>query len=1362
MKKIYPILLLAASWLLAFPASGQQSYAVHFVWGPEYFPDNYAEVRQQSGVSAGELVEGRFVRYVQCTQLPSAAERAALEAVGAVFITYVQFGAYLVSLPQHFDFSHLEKIHARSVVQVPSAWKLARSLREKPYGDWAVRGDQIIVNLQLYPHLSIPRGAELCRQYGLQVLLEGRENGFLQVQLPEANLAAIAALPFVRYLELKSAPGQPEDTKGRSLHRSNLLDSDHGLGKHYNGAGVGVLVRDDGQLGPHIDFQGRLRDFAEGAPDNGTHGDGVAGIICGAGNLDPTKKGMAAGAQLFAVDYTAEFQDQTMPLHLDENVTITNTSYSNGCNAGYTIITQTIDDQLIKNPTLLHVFSAGNSNGVSDCGYGAGSEWGNITGGHKMGKNAIATANLLADGTLDGTSSRGPAHDGRLKPDIAANGTDQNSCSTDNTYQVFGGTSGAAPGIVGCLAQLTQAYKEMHGGTQPEAALLKATLLNTANDLGNPGPDFKFGWGHVNAQRALQLLEKNQWKVGSTDQGGSSTHVIQIPNGTKLAKIMVYWPELPADESASKALFNDLDLTVTAPNGIVSLPWKLDATPDPLLLDLPAGKGRDSLNNVEQVALDNPASGTYTVKISGTEVPFGPQQYVMVWEFVTDAIKLTYPAGGEGFVPGESQRLHWDAYGSTGNTTLRYSIDNGNSWLPITTITDQAKRFHDWTVPNAVGGQVRVLVIRGSSRDTTDFPLTIARIPQNVEIKKVCPDSITVGWTIPTNDTLSYDVYLLGQKYMELRGTADTNFLQLPIPDAGAQQWVAVRASYANGLTGRRSLAVNWPGELKNCPQTDDLGVRELIEPDGGAIIACGPTSQNVTVRLVNEGMSPVVGATLYYQVNNSPPLSEVVDTIPAGETVFFTFQTPISIATNGQINLKIWSDYSPDNVFFNDTLALSFPVTVAAATGYFVENFEAVLFPPLGWTVVNPDDATTWVPAPDEVVGSDGLQTTALYLNCFNYQERGAQDYIYIIPADLSTVANPALTFDVAHAGYDASYADALAVEVFQNCNLNTQPVTIWQKADPELATVDPITTPYSPESGDDWRTEIISLSQFAGQSIVIRIVSTNDFGNNIFLDNIGLVEYFVTPADATFTVSSDSICRSDTVLLAAVNTVANTDYKWNFGTSSVPSNATGPGPHAVKYNTPGLKTIRLIAENTFGKDTTTQTLAVLGFPVPNFSAGAQDLTVTFTNTSTNALSYVWNFGDGQATSTEPNPTHTYAAPGTYLVKLSATNQCKTVDKTLSFSFTSGVQDLQDQIGVRLLPNPTEGDFQVELQSRISADLRLRLLDAQGRLVKTADLAIKPGLTTVPFVQLQLAKGVYQLTIQSDTGLQTLSVVVQ
>ncbi|MBK8424923.1 MAG: PKD domain-containing protein [Lewinellaceae bacterium] len=164
---------------------------------------------------------------------------------------------------------------------------------------------------------------------------------------------------------------------------------------------------------------------------------------------------------------------------------------------------------------------------------------------------------------------------------------------------------------------------------------------------------------------------------------------------------------------------------------------------------------------------------------------------------------------------------------------------------------------------------------------------------------------------------------------------------------------------------------------------------------------------------------------------------------------------------------------------------------------------------------------------------------------------------------------------------------------------------------------------------------------------------------------------------------------------------------------------------------------------------------------PTANFTFQPNDLNVIFSNTSQNATTYLWDFGDGQ-TSTEANPTHAYAAPGNYVVKLSSTNDCRTIDRTITIVLTTGLSDLTEKIAVRILPNPTPGDFRVELDSRISGPVQLSLLDARGRLAKTIQTVVKQSVTVVLFENNSLAKGVYQLNILTDGGFQTFSVVVQ
>ena len=196
--------------------------------------------------------------------------------------------------------------------------------------------------------------------------------------------------------------------------------------------------------------------------------------------------------------------------------------------------------------------------------------------------------------------------DGRIKPDISAHGAGQISTDPGHIYAPFGGTSAAAPGIAGVVTQLHQAYRDLNNGEIAEAPLLKACILNTANDIGNKGPDFKFGWGQVNALRAARLLEEGRYFDATIEQGGINTHTINIPDdGVVEARIMVYWLDKDALAMAGRALVNNLNAELTAPGGSTTyLPWILDPTPDPALLDTPATTGEDNLNNVEQIAIE--------------------------------------------------------------------------------------------------------------------------------------------------------------------------------------------------------------------------------------------------------------------------------------------------------------------------------------------------------------------------------------------------------------------------------------------------------------------------------------------------------------------------------------------------------------------------------------------------------------------------------------------------------------------------------------------------------------------------------------------------------------------------------------
>ena len=397
--------------LFSGPALWSQDYKVLLKSGDSYLPENFETFLQNPRVSADEIVDGWYYRWIQFREIPNQQQLTRLENQGIQLINYIPHYTYLAAIPEQLNPTALRDYKIRSVVQVPLEIKRDEGLMDEQFPDWALKGDKVQVVLQYHRNLSQEKVIEWCRKEQMDVEHFNGINNFIAGHIPISRISDFVALPFVTYINLATEPGEPEDVIGRGMHRSNAIDTEMMNGRSYTGEGVNILVRDDGFVGPHIDFHGRLEHliFVDDGFDI-DHGDGVAGIFAGAGNVDPGGRGMAAGAFVYVSEYEANFLDNaTLPQHTARDILVTNSSYSNGCNVGYTNTTQTVDQQMYENPTYLHVFSAGNSNNL-DCGYGAGDQWGNITGGHKQGKNVIATANLTNIGELQTSSSRGPAH----------------------------------------------------------------------------------------------------------------------------------------------------------------------------------------------------------------------------------------------------------------------------------------------------------------------------------------------------------------------------------------------------------------------------------------------------------------------------------------------------------------------------------------------------------------------------------------------------------------------------------------------------------------------------------------------------------------------------------------------------------------------------------------------------------------------------------------------------------------------------------------------------------------------------------------------------------------------------------------
>ena len=186
----------------------------------------------------------------------------------------------------------------------------------------------------------------------------------------------------------------------------------------------------------------------------------------------------------------------------------------------------------------------------------------------------------------------------------------------------------------------------MHGGADPDAALIKALVSNSADDMGNPGPDFTFGFGMINARTSVEAMEQNHYFTGSVSNNGNASFTIPaVPAGAYQVKIMLYWPDPAAQPFAAGTLVNDLDLTVTDPSGTHHLPMILD--PSPSNVNNNAVEGADHRNNIEQVVINNPPAGSFTVSVKGTAVAQDAQPFYIAYEIIRPSVTVEYPFGTE-------------------------------------------------------------------------------------------------------------------------------------------------------------------------------------------------------------------------------------------------------------------------------------------------------------------------------------------------------------------------------------------------------------------------------------------------------------------------------------------------------------------------------------------------------------------------------------------------------------------------------------------------------------------------------------------------------------------------------------------
>jgi hypothetical protein len=306
---------------------------------------------------------------------------------------------------------------------------------------------------------------------------------------------------FIRFVDIPRVPHEElaVGTFDNSLNTINLVHNQYpGL----NGANMVVSVKENKPDTTDIDFKGRYISTPLTSNLIAPHAPNMATNIAGGENSFYTGGGVVPAASIISSNFATLLPDGDN-VYKQYGISVQNHSYGTGIENYYGADAAAYDASIINNPGLLHVFSSGNSgNLVSNGPYAGINNMANLTGSFKMAKNIITVGATDSFGNVAFLSSRGPAYDGRIKPELIAFGED--------------GTSGAAAHTSGTVLLLQQYYKEKHGGALPPASLIKAVLVNSADDRGNKGPDYQSGYGSLNAYKALQGLVNEHYFSSST------------------------------------------------------------------------------------------------------------------------------------------------------------------------------------------------------------------------------------------------------------------------------------------------------------------------------------------------------------------------------------------------------------------------------------------------------------------------------------------------------------------------------------------------------------------------------------------------------------------------------------------------------------------------------------------------------------------------------------------------------------------------------------------------------------------------------------------------------------------------------
>lgn len=717
-----------------------------------------------------------------------------------------------------------------------------------------------------------------------------------------------------------------------------------------------------GVLGTHKELAGRvtqMEGFVSNTDEGSIHATHVTGTLMATG-INPAAKGMSFNAPgILAYLFNNDIGSITAAA---PNLILSNHSYGTICgwhqdengdwyfegNNGdtadfkfgyYNSDAASLDYIAYNAPNYLIVKAAGNNRNVNGPSLGGTYNYYDNTGAKVQTKRntiisnndsykTIGTSgnakNILTVGAVGGLpngyktandvvmtpfSSWGPTNDGRIKPDIVADGLNVLSCSAanDSAYTTLSGTSMATPNVSGSLFLLQDYYSELKNGAFLRSATLKGLAIHTANEAGDYlGPDYKFGWGLLNVAKAAEVIKNSVTSNNastSPDQiyenvlkNGETYTLNVVASGKSPITATICWTDPEGNVVTSnilnnnnKELVNDLDIRITK-GAKTYFPWILN----PFMPTAAATKGDNHLDNVEKIEVDSIIPGqVYTITVSHkVTLANGAQAYSL----------LVSGVGGNTYCSVASAVSNGASIKNVFFAGINYTKTNScNTYNDLTNMAATIKPNKTTPLAINVGScdgishnkTVNVFIdynSNGSFLDSGEMVATgkIAGVSNNFSAIITPPNFLTIGTT-----TL--------------------------------MRIVAIDTANADTLSPcNTNLAGEIQDYLVNIAQADnDISVSSIVSPTNGD----NPDSkQLLVVQLTNNGSSTQQNINLTAKVKSGNTVIATLNgnypsPIANGATVTYTFQQPFNLLPAKNYSIVVTVSAPLDDIPSNNIL---------------------------------------------------------------------------------------------------------------------------------------------------------------------------------------------------------------------------------------------------------------------------------------------------------------------------------------------------------------------------------------------------------------------------------------------------------